>query len=104
MGQDPQELRAQIEATREELGRDLDALADKANPKRIAHDQVDHAKTVAHDQAVRAREAAGHTAEQARAAAHRTAGQAKDNPAPLAAIAGGLAVLSVLVWLVRRRR
>jgi hypothetical protein len=34
--QDPNELRRQIEHTRENLGRDVDALADKMSPRRMA--------------------------------------------------------------------
>lgn len=36
MGQGPEELRAQIEQTRNQLGQDADALADKVSPKAVA--------------------------------------------------------------------
>ena len=41
---DPDEIRAEIEQTRAALSDDVDALTDTANPKKIAHRQVDKAK------------------------------------------------------------
>ena len=41
---DPDEIRAEIEYTRAALSDDVDALADTANPKKIAQRQVDKAK------------------------------------------------------------
>ena len=38
---DPEEIRAEIEATRTRLSDDIDTLADQANPKRMAQRQVD---------------------------------------------------------------
>ena len=40
MGQDPEELRAQIAQTRQELDKDLDVLAEKVTPSRV----VEHGK------------------------------------------------------------
>lgn len=42
---DPDEIRADIERTREELGRDVDALGDKANPTHIARRQADRVRS-----------------------------------------------------------
>jgi gas vesicle protein len=40
----PDQIRAEIEATRENLGTDVDALAEKVNPSSIAHRQTDKVK------------------------------------------------------------
>ncbi|WP_156364145.1 DUF3618 domain-containing protein, partial [Curtobacterium sp. Leaf261] len=40
----PDEIRAEIEATRGNLGSDVDALADKVNPSSIAHRQTEKVK------------------------------------------------------------
>lgn len=40
----PDEIRADIERTRGELGSDVDALADKVNPSAIAHRQTEKVK------------------------------------------------------------
>jgi len=44
MGQEPDQLKQDIEATRAELGRDVDALADKVSPKRVVSRRVDAAR------------------------------------------------------------
>lgn len=44
MSQTPEEIRADIERTRQELGTDVDAVADKVNPSNIAHRQADKVK------------------------------------------------------------
>jgi gas vesicle protein len=41
MSDSPDEIRADIERTRQELGSDVDALADKVNPSKIVDRQVD---------------------------------------------------------------
>lgn len=43
----PEEIRAEIERTRQALSDDVDALADTANPKNIANRQVDKVKSAA---------------------------------------------------------
>src|SRR5215217_3413295 len=45
MSQTPEEIRADIERTREELGTNVDAVADKVNPANIAHRQTEKVKT-----------------------------------------------------------
>ncbi|MCG2623357.1 DUF3618 domain-containing protein [Arthrobacter sp. I2-34] len=45
MSQTPEEIRADIEATRGRLGSDVDAVADKVTPSRIMHRQTDKVKT-----------------------------------------------------------
>ncbi|KQX07618.1 MULTISPECIES: DUF3618 domain-containing protein [unclassified Leifsonia] len=44
MTNDPDQIRADIEATRRNLGSDVDALADKVDPSKIAQRQADKAK------------------------------------------------------------
>ena len=44
MGEDPEQLEREIEATRAKLGADIDALEEKVNPKKVAHRSVDSAK------------------------------------------------------------
>lgn len=45
MGEDTTRLRQEIEATRDDLSRDVDAVAFKASPQRIVGDRVEAAKT-----------------------------------------------------------
>ena len=44
MGEDPEQLEREIEATRAKLGEDIDALEEKINPKKVAHRSVETAK------------------------------------------------------------
>jgi ElaB/YqjD/DUF883 family membrane-anchored ribosome-binding protein len=44
MSNNPDEIRADIEATRRELGTDVDALADKVSPAKVAERQMDKVK------------------------------------------------------------
>ena len=44
MGEDPEQLEREIEATRAKLGEDIDALEEKINPKKVAHRSVESAK------------------------------------------------------------
>lgn len=44
MTNDADQIRSNIEATRRELGSDVDALADKVDPGKIAHRQADRAR------------------------------------------------------------
>ncbi|RLK52554.1 DUF3618 domain-containing protein [Microbacterium telephonicum] len=46
MSDSPDEIRADIERTRRELGGDVDALADKVNPSKIVDRQVDRVRGV----------------------------------------------------------
>ena len=49
MGEDPEQLEREIEATRAKLGDDIDALEEKINPKKVAHRSVETAKVKAAD-------------------------------------------------------
>jgi Protein of unknown function (DUF3618) len=44
VGEDPEQLEREIEATRAKLGEDIDALEEKINPKKVAHRSVESAK------------------------------------------------------------
>lgn len=44
MSNNPDEIRADIERTRQELGRDVDALAEKVNPTKAVHRQGDRVR------------------------------------------------------------
>jgi cell division septum initiation protein DivIVA len=44
VGEDPEQLEREIEATRAKLGQDIDALEEKINPKKVAHRSVESAK------------------------------------------------------------
>jgi Protein of unknown function (DUF3618)/Putative Actinobacterial Holin-X, holin superfamily III len=44
VGEDPERLEREIEATRAKLGQDIDALEEKVNPKKVAHRSVESAK------------------------------------------------------------
>lgn len=76
-----EELREEIEETRGELGDTVEQLSEKADVKAQAQAKVDDAK------------------QQAQAKAE----QVKENPAPVAGIAGGIAALILLLWIIRRR-
>lgn len=99
----PEEIRAGIEQTREELGDTVEALAEKADVKGQAKDRVASIKDAAQQKkaefASRAREA---TPESAGAGAQQLASTAKSQPVPFAA-AGAFAV-GVLVGLLLGRR
>jgi ElaB/YqjD/DUF883 family membrane-anchored ribosome-binding protein len=72
--QTPEEIRAEIERTRRELGDTVDALSHKANVKeqaRIKKDEVQERVT--------------------------------SNPAPIAAVIGGLIALLLLLRILKRR-
>ena len=72
--QTPEEIRAEIERTRRELGDTVDALSHKANVK-----------------------------EQARLKKNEVQERVSSNPVPVAAVIGGVVALVVLVRLIRRR-
>jgi ElaB/YqjD/DUF883 family membrane-anchored ribosome-binding protein len=101
----PDEIRADIERTRGELGSDVDALADKVSPSAIAHRQTEKVKS--RFQGVResvmgaadsARSSVSGTASgttgQAKDVAHKGVEKAKGNPLAVGLIAFGAG------WLV----
>jgi len=72
--QTPADLRREIERTRQELGETVDALSHKADVKAQARLKKDEMRQ-----------------------------QVSENPFPLAAVAGGIVALLVLLRLIRRR-
>jgi uncharacterized protein (TIGR03382 family) len=92
----PEEIEAEIEATREELGETVSALGEKTDVKGQAQRKLDESKAQAQAKLGRASE----TAKDLAADAPQTV---RENPIPLA-IAAGLGGLVALAWLRRRRR
>ena len=87
MNRSPSELEAEIAASRETLARDLDALKDKAAPRRLAG------------------EAARTAAARTRAAGRTLLSRAKSNPLPVALIGGAVAGAAWLFgWRGRSRK
>ncbi len=87
-----EELREEIEETRAELGDTVEKLSEKADVKAQAQAKVDETKQQAQAKV-----------DEAKRQTQAKAGQVKENPAPVAAIAGGIAALVLLLWIVRRR-
>ncbi|MEU3459304.1 DUF3618 domain-containing protein [Streptomyces sp. NPDC006733] len=95
----PQELREQLEHTRDELGLTVEALADKADVRARLQEGAARAAAQVRDAASRAgRFAANRTPDAVSARADQAALAAKANRTPL--IAGAAAVLGV--WLLIR--
>jgi len=101
----PDQLRADIEVTREELGRDVDALADKVMPGKIverqksrmrrAFEDVKHrVMGVAEDVGQATSDAAGSAAEGVRELPKRAAGAAQGAPIAVGLVALGLGWLA----------
>jgi hypothetical protein len=83
--QTPEEIRAEIERTRRELGDTVDALSHKANVKEQARLKRDEVK------------------EQARVKKDEVQERVSANPVPLAAVVGGGLVLLLLLRMLRKR-
>jgi ElaB/YqjD/DUF883 family membrane-anchored ribosome-binding protein len=95
----PEELREEIEHTREELGDTVEALAAKTDVKAQMHAQADALRESAQQLGSRARDAIPDSAQQGVAQAGQVV---KRRPVPVAAVAafaGGV----LLGWLLRRR-
>ncbi|MGI8457628.1 MAG: DUF3618 domain-containing protein [Propionibacteriaceae bacterium] len=104
MSNDPDQIRADIEATRQRLSNDVDTLTDEANPKTIAKRKVDHVKEAGADlkdkimgSADDARGSAGDTAASLQSAASDAPGAVKQktrgNPLAAGLVAFGLGAL-----------
>jgi hypothetical protein len=99
----PQEIQAEIDATREELGDTVTAVAEKADVQKQAKDKVDEVKAQAEAKAAEAKEAATAKAEElaakakeatpesAAAGAEQAQQLARENPVPLAVAGAFLA-------------
>jgi ElaB/YqjD/DUF883 family membrane-anchored ribosome-binding protein len=100
----PEEIRADIEETREQLGETVEALAAKADVKGQAKAKVDDTKERFKRTAGDAKEKISHASpDQAKGAAAGAASTAKQRPLPFAA-AGAFAAGLVVGLLIARRR
>jgi hypothetical protein len=105
----PEEIRAEIEGTREELGDTVAAVTEKTDVKKQAQAKVEDVKAQAAEKAEEAKQKAKELGDKAKAAAPDSPAEgvqqaqtlAKQNPQPLA-IAGAVIGLLVLWRLLRR--
>ena len=111
----PEEIEADIVATRERLAESVDALADKVNVKARAQEKVDQTKRQARDKVdetrQQVREKVGATkqqtrqkVDQAKSKGTELVGQAKQAPRPVQLAILAAPVLVLLVAIVRRIR
>ncbi len=99
----PDEIRAEIEQTREELGDTVEALAEKADVKGQAKDRIASIKdTAQHKKAAFASRAREATPESAGAGAQQVASTVSRQPMPFTA-AGAFAAGVLVGWLFGRR-
>jgi hypothetical protein len=109
---DPQQLRAEIERTRADLGETVQELAAKADVKARAKqavgDTTDRARQKLAGVKDQAAQAAGTAAERASAVKQQLADSdlpaPMRRPVPLAAIAAAVAAVVTLIVVARRRR
>jgi ElaB/YqjD/DUF883 family membrane-anchored ribosome-binding protein len=101
----PAEIRAEIEATRREMGDTVEALAEKTDVKAQAKAKVDDVKGQAQakveDAKAKAKDLGERAKESPRDSAVEAQAMVKQNPKPLA-IAGGVLALLILWRLLRR--
>jgi ElaB/YqjD/DUF883 family membrane-anchored ribosome-binding protein len=86
---DPEQIRVEIEATREEMGDTVEALAAKADVKSRVREKVDQTKQSAAEKLGKARDA---SPDSVSSSASQATQKAKQNPVPVAAVgafAGG---------------
>jgi Protein of unknown function (DUF3618) len=87
---DPERIRKEIEATRQELGETIEALAERtdvrAHAKRVMEESHAYISKKTDDLLAKVRET---SPESLVSAAHHAAGKARDNPIELAAISAG---------------
>lgn len=96
---DPEQIRAGIAETREELGDTVEALAAKANVKAQAKAKVQAAKETAREKLAGAGEA---TPSSLGAGGQQAAATVRENPIPSAAV-GALVAGLVVGWMFGRR-
>lgn len=98
----PEEIRKDIEETREELGDTAAALAAKADVKGQAKAKVEEAKQTAREKKEQfASKARDSTPDSVGAGASQVASTAQENPVPLA-LAGAFAAGLVVGWILSR--
>ncbi|MEH1165658.1 DUF3618 domain-containing protein [Micromonospora sp. CPCC 205539] len=109
MSSDPDRIRREIETTRDELSNDVDALADKVNPRRIAGERVGQARgafTRAKEKVMgnsshmgqqtgqRMSNAAGSVRAETRSLGQQSLDQAQGNPLAVGLVAFGVGMLA----------
>ncbi len=105
MSNSPEEIRAEIEVTRQEFGRDVDALADKVTPSKIMQRKTEHIKGAfrslsdrvmgAADDAGDALHGAGsNVASGVSDTGHRAVAKAQGNPLAVGLVAFGVGLLA----------
>jgi ElaB/YqjD/DUF883 family membrane-anchored ribosome-binding protein len=92
-----EQLREEIAETREDLGDTVEALAAKADVKAQAQAKVEETKA-------QAQQKVEETKAQAQQKVEETSEQVKENPVPVAALAGGVAAGILLLVLLKRKR
>jgi ElaB/YqjD/DUF883 family membrane-anchored ribosome-binding protein len=101
----PDEIRHEIEDTREHLAQTAAALAEKADVKARAHEKVDETKARITGRAAQAKEkVSGATPHSVAGAAQAAQGTARSNPVPAAAIAAFAAGLAIGLLIAHRHR
>lgn len=98
---DPDQIRSDIERTRTELGSDVDALADKVTPSKIAHRQTQKVRSAVNSITDRvmgtasdARDAASDMSDSLAEAPHKAVEKARGNPLAVGLIAFGVGWLA----------
>lgn len=98
MTNNPEQIRADIENTRRELGQDVDALADKVTPSKMVQRQTDKVKGAFGTAKERvmgvASDASSSTVGQLTDAPHRVADTTRGNPLAIGLIAFGIGWLT----------
>ena len=101
---EPDQIRSEIEETREQLGETVEALAEKADVKGQAKAKVEETKQRFTRKAGDAKDKiAGASPEQAKGAASSAASTAQERPLPFA-VGGAFAVGLVVGLLLARKR
>jgi len=94
MTNNPDQIRADIETTRAELGSDVDALAEKVAPSKIAHRQMSRVSNAIGSMRDRVMGSADNASGAASDAAHTAKEKAKGNPLAVGLIALGVGWLA----------
>lgn len=114
MSDSPDEIRAEIERTRQDLGLDVDALADKVSPSKIVDRQVDKVRGAfgsvrerimgaADDASASASSSASGMGDTAKGIAHDVKAKAEGAPLAVGLIAFGLGLLLAGVFPASRK-
>lgn len=101
---DPDELRREIERTREQLGETVEQLASKADVKKQAQDKAAELRTQAKARASQLAGRSRRAARQAQQVAARGASSARQHAVPLAVATASASMLLAGYLLIRSRR